>query len=259
MQKKYDTSNLNIFLYVLLFLLLWEYLKITSFKDVFFPSPKEIGLAFIEEIKTGSLFLNSLQSLKRVMVGIGVGLLIGTVLGILCGYKKAVYHNLGWLIEIIRPIPPIAWIPLSILWFGIGDKPAYFLVSLGSFFPVFTNTFQGVIRIETKYINMSKSLGAPKVTILKNVIIPLLLPHLFTGLKIGIGTGWMIVVTAELVGAQDGLGYMIQLNRILLQIDDVIVGMLTIGFIGFSLQALVRWMEMITVPWMQRMSIIGRE
>ena len=249
---------LNRSLFILLFLALWQYLKITYFEEAFLPSPLDLGLAFIEELNSGDLFWNSLQSLKRVAVGIGLGLFGGAILGIICGYKGAVYQYVGWLIEIIRPIPPIAWIPLAILWFGIGDKPAYFLVSLGSFFPVFTNTFQGITSIETKYIKMAGSLGASRVSVLKNVIFPLLLPHLITGLKISIGIGWMIVVTAELVGAQDGLGYMIQSNRILLQIDNVIVGMLAIGLIGFSLQIVAHWVETATIPWIQRMSTVGK-
>jgi len=198
-------------------------------------------------------------SVKRVLVGFTLGSLVGIIVAILLGLNKALREYLGFMIEILRPIPPIAWIPIAILWFGIGDRPAYFLVGLGAFFPVFTNTVKAVSGIESRYVYLALSLGATKSVVFRKVLIPMALPGLMIGLRVALGVGWIIVITAEMVGAQSGLGYMIQLNRIMLQMPNVIVGMMTIGIIGLLLGFAMNFIEDLIIPWQKRMATIETE
>jgi NitT/TauT family transport system permease protein len=159
------------------------------------------------------------------------------------------------LVEIVRPIPPIAWIPLSLLWFGFGNPPAYFLTALGAFFPMMSATHLGFAQTEVSYTRAATSLGIDKRQTFLKVILPQALPSIVSGARVGIGVAWMIVVTAELVGAQSGLGYMIQISRAQLQSELVIGGMLVIGVVGFTLSELVSALEHMLTPWRFR----GRE
>lgn len=247
----------RLLLFVLI-LCLWEFLARSGYLNkAILSSPTEVINTTFQLIQSGSLFSDSIASIKRVLIGVFLGSTIGVFLGIIVGLSKQVKEYLSFIIEVIRPIPPIAWIPIAILAFGIGDRPAYFLVSLGAFFPIFTNTVRGIQTIERKYIDVAFSLGADKSQVFTKVIIPLLLPYLITGLKISLGVGWIIVITAELVGAQNGLGYMIQLNRTLLRSSYVIVGMLAIGIIGALLVTVLSYIEAVIMPWRKRVAALA--
>lgn len=208
---------------------------------------------------SGTLAADVFHSLNRVIVGILIGATVGLATAVLMALSRTVEEYSAFLLELIRPIPPIAWVPIAILWFGIGDAPAYFLVSLGAFFPVFTNTLKGIKSIERKYLDLAMSLGASRSLALRKVGIPLILPDVMAGLKIGMGVGWIVVITAEMVGAQNGLGYMIQLNRTLLQMPNVIVGMIVIGIVGLFLVSLLTVAERVVMPWKNRMATLGRQ
>lgn len=242
----------------ILIVVLWEISARLGFinKNIL-SSPTEIINTAWQLILSGSLFTDSAASIKRVLVGVLIGSAMGVLLGVLVGLSSQIKEYLTFIIELIRPIPPIAWIPIAILAFGIGDNPAYFLVSLGAFFPIFTSTIKGIQSIEGKFIDVAYSLGADKLQVLTRIIFPLLLPYLITGFRISLGVGWIIVITAELVGAQNGLGYMIQLNRTLLRSAYVIVGMLTIGFIGVLLTSAINFLEYIVIPWRRRATALS--
>ena len=245
---------------IVFILLIWEISARLGLLNIqVLSSPSEIILSFLQLISTRSLLTDVMYSVKRVLIGVILGSLFGIIAAILVGLDKIVRDYLGFIIEIIRPIPPIAWIPIAILWFGIGDGPAYFLVSLGAFFPLFSNTIKAIKNIESRYVNLALSLGASKSLVFRKVLIPIILPDLITGLRVGLGVGWIIVITAEMVGAQSGLGYMIQLNRIMLQMPNVIVGMITIGIIGLLLSFLMSFIEHLIIPWQKRMLTIERQ
>lgn len=245
---------------IVIILLLWELSAKSGLLNVqILSSPSEIIHSFFQLISARSLLADVMHSVKRVLIGVIFGSLLGIIAAIFLGLNRIVQDYFGFIIEIIRPIPPIAWIPIAILWFGIGDAPAYFLVSLGAFFPLYTNTIKAIKNIESKYVNLALSLGASKSLVFRKVLIPLVLPDLMTGLRVGLGVGWIIVITAEMVGAQSGLGYMIQLNRIMLQMPNVIVGMITIGIIGLILSFLMNLIEGLIIPWQKRMSTINRQ
>lgn len=254
---KFSSRILKPLFIIILIILIWETSARFGLLNVkVLSSPSEIINSFLQLISTRVLLTDTLSSIRHVLIGFFFGSIVGIFVAIFFGLSKVAHDYFGFIIEILRPIPPIAWIPIAILWFGLGDKPAYYLVGLGTFFPVFTNTLKAIKGIESIYIDLARSLGATKSKILRKVLIPILLPDLITGLRVGLGVGWIIVITAEMVGAQSGLGYMIQLNRIMLQMPNVIVGMITIGLTGLILSLVINLIEAFLIPWRKKMATI---
>jgi NitT/TauT family transport system permease protein len=241
---------LSTILPLICFLAIWQIISLAGILNQnFLPSPLAIVAELIRLLRNDSLAADIIASVKRILTGFILASIIGIMLGTICGMNKKIYGFLNPLIEVFRPIPPIAWIPLAILWLGLGDQPAFFLVLIGAFFPIFTNTYSGIISLDKIYQRAAYSLGATKIRIITDVIWPAALPNIFTGLKIGLGISWMSVIVAEMVGAQSGLGYMIQLNRITLNITGVIVGMIVISTIGFLMNKAVIGLEKYSLPW----------
>ncbi len=209
----------------------------------FLPPPSDVFISFIGLFQNVSFVEDIYVSVFRVLSGFLIGATLGIITASATSYISIFNKAATPWIEILRPIPPLAWIPIAILFFGLGDKPAIFLVSLGSFFPVYTSTYYAIKMIPVKYLQTAKVFGANTRLLLSDVVIPAILPRVVAGLKIGLGISWMIVITAELVGATSGLGYFIELNRLLLQVDKVIVGMAVIGLIGFSMNGIVSLFE----------------
>ena len=235
---------------VIVLLALWQIFGWLGWSNTdLVPSPTEVASAIGEMTSSGQLFDDALASLRRVFVGFTAAIIIGCIIG---GLTAGNSNWSSWLdspLELLRPIPPIAWIPLAIIWFGIGEMPAYFIVFLGAFFPVFVNVVAGIRSTEQQHINAALCLGANRWLILCDVILPSALPSIMTGLRVAFGVGWICVITAELVGAQSGLGYMIQLNRLLLRTDKVVAGMVVIGFLGFTFNQLLVFAERKLVRW----------
>jgi ABC-type nitrate/sulfonate/bicarbonate transport system permease component len=235
---------------VLLILGLWQTTSSLGLSgNNLLPSPSEVLNAGVRMITKRVLFVDVGNSLLRILSGFA----LATVFGVGFGLALAVLSNLAKpfrnLIEILRPIPPIAWIPLAILWFGIGNGSAIFIVALSGFFPIFLTTFDAIQNVEMSYINTARCLGASKRLLLTNVLLPAAAPQILIGLRVGLGVAWTSLIAAELVGAQSGLGYMIQLNRMVLQMENVIVGMIIIGLIGFLMNRLAYLAENTLVPW----------
>lgn len=220
----------------LVFLSVWQVLAAWGILNTkILPPPTQLIVTVQEMFASGELWTHSIFSVQRVLVGFFTAAIIGVAAGLILGATNRLSLYLTPLIELLRPIPPIAWIPLAILWFGIGDRPSYFIVALGAFFPIFINTFKGIRSVHPSHILAARCLGADRRLLLTDILIPSALPYILTGLRIGIGIAWTSVIAAELVGAQSGLGYMIQLNRILLQTDKIVVGMISIGVIGMAM------------------------
>jgi ABC-type nitrate/sulfonate/bicarbonate transport system permease component len=151
-------------------------------------------------------------------------------------------------------VPPLAWIPLSILWFGIGDEQNEFIIFLGMFFPILLNTTAGVKNVDPNLVRAARSLGASERKVLTRVVFKAALPQIVTGVRIGLGIGWMALVAAELVGANSGLGFLINDARSMLRTDIIIVGMLTIGIMGLLIDASLRMLMRRLLPWSRVMS-----
>ena len=220
------------------------------------PSPVEIlyGLKCltVAGIPPGKLLHNHvLYSLYRVFLGYGLAVGIAVPLGLILGWSSGLRAVFSPLIEMVRPVPPLAWIPVSILWFGIGIKSAAFIIFLGVFFPVFLNTLSGVLSIHPMYIEAARTLNAKQRDIFLKVLLPAALPSVFVGMRIGVGIGWMTLVAAEFTGIKSGygLGYMIMTARDIQRLDEIIAGMCVIGCIGFSIDALFGYVEARILKW----------
>jgi ABC-type nitrate/sulfonate/bicarbonate transport system permease component len=220
------------------------------------PSPVEIIAAVqdltVNGLPQGSVLLfHCLYSLQRVGFGFVLALAAAIPLGILCGWSRLLRDILTPVIETLRPIPPLAWIPLAILWFGIGLRSAAFIIFLGCFFPILLSTMSGVLSVDPVLVSAAKTLGATRRQIFYKVLLPGAMPSIFTGLRIGLGIGWMTLVAAEFTGVKSGygLGYMIMTARDIQRPDFVIAGMAVIGLTGFLLDAVLRLFETRALRW----------
>ena len=235
-----------------IFLTAWEvFASIGLINAVLLPSPSTLFWAAGDLLRSGALLRHVSASIERVLVGFALAALIGLTLGVVLGWFRTLSDFVKPLVEALRPIPPIAWTPLAILWFGVGNAPSYFLVFIGAVFPVFVSTYSAVRNIERTQINAALCLGATPSMLIWDVLIPGALPVIFPGLRIALGVGWMCVVAAELIAAQSGLGYMIQQSRLLLQTQFVLTGMIVIGIIGFTMNAVMTAIERRLVPWQE--------
>lgn len=215
---------------------------------VLMPAPSEIAVTAAGMIVSGELFSHLLDSIRREAVAFAYSA-VAIPLGIAMGWWRTVYNQVSPIMEILRPIPPLAWIPLSILWFGLGDEQNEFIIFLGIFFPILVNTIVGVKNIDPSLIRASRSLGASQFKILTRVVLQGAMPQIITGIRIGLGVGWMALVAAELVGANSGLGFLINDARSMLRTDIIIVGMLTIGIIGLLIDVAIRVVGRRLLPW----------
>jgi len=152
-------------------------------------------------------------------------------------------------LEVLRPIPPIAWIPIAMLWFGLGFKPAVFLIFIGAFFPILLNTIAGVRSTSRVLVEAVRTLGASDRDILAKVVTPSSIPSIVAGLRIGVGVGWMCLVAAEMTGSSSGLGYMVIYYSGILETSSVMVGMLAIGAIGYAMSYVIGRIESHLLRW----------
>ena len=226
----------------------------------FFPGPARIVDAFLQLATRGDTFGHSLlthswASIQRVLVGFGLGVLFAVPLGLLMGLYPKVYSGTRSVLEPFRFIPPIAWIPLAIIFFT-GLTRFAFLIFLGAFFPIFTSTLVGVARVEPIHRKVGVVHGASKFWTLRNVVIPTVLPDIMGGMRVGLGTAWLTIVAAELAGGiSTGLGRMMVNYAELLQVPHVIVGMLLIGFIGFLMNEVLLLIEKRLFRWRWQVSL----
>ena len=195
---------------------------------------------------SGELPHDVLASLTRIAVGFGLGAGLALPLGLLMGARPVIYELFNPLLQVLRPIPPIAYIPLAILWFGLGNPPAYFLISLGAFFPVLMNTIAGVRAVDAIYLRAARNLGAGEWTLFWRIMVPAAMPYVLTGIRVGIGVAFIVVIVAEMIAVNSGLGYRILEAREYFWSDKVIAGMITIGLCGLAIDIgmsrLNRWL-----------------
>lgn len=207
--------------------------KLNIYSAYILPSPTKIINVFYTEILNGSLIKNTYISLLRVFIGFSISFILAFIFGIMFGIKENIFQYFENILEFIRNIPPISLIPLLILWFGIGEKSKIIIISLATFFPIFINIRYGIKNADKKLIEVGKSLGFSKIKIFFSIIMPHSIPNILSGMKIGIGYGFRAIVGAELVAASSGLGFMILDAQQLSRSDKAIVGIITIGIVGF--------------------------
>ena len=223
-------------------------------KSPYFPSPAQILDAFLGLAEKGDIQGNSLAthiwaSLYRILIGFGASVLLGVPLGLAMGLYRNVYASLRAVIEPFRFIPPIAWIPLAIIFFS-GITRFAFLIFIGAFFPIFTAAMVGVSRVESIHRKVALVHGAGKLYILTHIVVPTVLPDILGGMRVGLGAAWLTIVAAELVGGSTtGLGRMMVNYSELLRIPEVVVGMILIGIIGLAMNEALLLLEKHLFRW----------
>ena len=197
-----------------------------------FPGPIDVADAFVRLTVSGKLFTDIFETLYKVLFGMLLASMVGITLGVILGWYERLEVLCNLVISILRPIPPIAWIPFSIIWFGIGVGPAVFIIFMGCVFPILISTIDGVHRTDPVLIEAAQSFGASNSQMLTEVILPSSLPHIVSGLKIAIGIALMCTISGEMIGSSSGIGYMILTSTNLFDTGSTVVGMLVIGIIG---------------------------
>ncbi|MFT3913740.1 MAG: ABC transporter permease [Anaeromyxobacteraceae bacterium] len=191
--------------------------------------------SYVAWLFSGELPHDALASLVRVGGGFALGAGLALPLGLVMGARPMAYALFNPLVQILRPIPPIAYIPLAILWFGLGNPPAFFLISLGAFFPVLMNTIAGVRHVDGIYLRAARNLGASEWTVFRRIMVPAAMPYILSGVRIGIGVAFIVVIVAEMIAVNSGLGYRILEAREYFWSDKVIAGMASIGVAGLGI------------------------
>ncbi len=234
----------------LLLLAIWHYSVIWTGTKVF-PSPISVEKGLAELLHKHVLWADIADSLRRVAIGFGLAAIIGIPFGLALGWYPALHQLFNPVLEILRPISPIAWIPVAIIFFGVGDKPATFLVFLGAFFPVVVACASGVSTVPSIYRRAGRNFGLSPVQILARVVFPAALPQILIGLRIALGIAWLVVVAGEMIAVDSGLGYLVIDSRNSgKRYDLVVAAMLLIGLIGLALDMAFRQIEKIrSVRW----------
>ncbi len=213
------------------------------FRGDLFPSPSAVGAALVDALRTGTLIANASVSLWRVFVGFLLAVIVGVPFGLLMGSYREVRVALNPFVQLLHTVSPIAWIPLAILWFGIGNASAYFIIFMAALFPVLIATALAVRHIDPVLFRVGNNFGIPQRIMLTRITLPAITSSIASGLRISLGISWIVVVAAEMVGMNSGLGFMILDARNFLRLDVVIAVMFTIGVMGFALDLGMAWLE----------------
>jgi len=226
-----------------LLVLVWD-LSVRLSGNEIYPKPHEVVAGIVELARKGLLVKYVVASLFRVTVGFGLALLVGIPAGLLLGWFHRLYFAFNPLIQVLRPISPIAWIPLAILWFEVDDRAPIFLIFLASVFPITVSAMAAVQNIQQVYIRAARNFGLGRLELFRRVIFPATLPQVLTGVRIALGVAWLVVVAAEMVAINSGLGYLIiDARNAGKSYHLVVAGMVMIGLIGLGLDLLVRRLE----------------
>lgn len=220
------------------------WVAVTATQSMIFPTPWGVATGTFELLDDGTLWRHVGASLARVGSGFLLAVCVAVPVGLWMGWVPGVHRTLNPIFQILRPISPIAWIPIAILWFGVGDASPIYLIFMSSVFPMVVQTTAGVHAIEKRYLRAAENFGVSRATLFKQVVIPAVLPQVIVGMRIGLGVAWLVVVAAEMIALRSGLGYMIMDARNAgNRYDLVIAGMIIIGLVGLSLDGTMRMLE----------------
>ncbi len=225
-------------------LIFWQFVAVFVINDEFIlPSPTDTFSAFIGLLGDGTLLLDIEASLIHFAIGLGLALLVGIPIGIIMGWSRRIESLVDPLIEILRPIPPLAWIPFAIIWFGLTAFSAGFIIFVGAVFPIIINTYSGFRGVPRVFVEAAKMLGCTKDRdLIRYIAFPAALPSVAAGIRIATGVGWMCLVAAELFGVSNfGLGQKLWFFYNLHQMDSVVVYMIILGLIGLAFDMIFRY------------------
>lgn len=218
-------------------------------RDYLLPPPSAVIEGFWEILLDGTLARSIGASLFRSLSGFAIATLIAVPAGILIGWFRSVQRATHLTLLLLIPIPITAWISFAILWFGIGDKSAIFLVALGAAIPILVNTVHGVEWVDKLYIEAARTLGTGKREILWRIVLPASLPAIFTGLRLGLRNSWAGLVVAEMIGAKSGIGYLIWDSRMMMRSDLMITGMVLVGVLGLVSEQIMLLISRRALAW----------
>lgn len=233
-----------------LLLLLWQYSVVWAHTKVF-PSPVDVGKGLAELVHKGLLWKYIADSLRRVAIGFGGAAILGIPLGLTLGWYPAANQVVNPVMQLLRPISPVAWIPVAIIFFGVGERAAMFLIFLGAFFPIVLTCVNGVSNVPPIFRHAGRNFGLSAPELLAKVVFPAALPQIIIGLRIALGIAWLVVVAAEMIAVNSGLGYLVIDSRNAgKRYDLVVAAILLIGVIGLALDLCFRRLEKIrSVRW----------
>jgi len=225
----------------------WWYVVVAT-ESLIFPTPAQVVTGTMELVEDGSLWEHIGASLMRVGMGFSLAILVAVPTGLWMGRVEGAFRTLNPVFQILRPISPIAWIPVAILWFGVGNASPVFLIFIAAVFPMIVQTAAGVHTIEKRYLRAAENFGVSRSKLFRQVIVPAVLPEIIVGMRISLGVAWLVVVAAEMIALRSGLGYLIIDSRNAgNRYDLVIAGMIIIGLIGLALDGIMRLLEKLKV------------
>jgi NitT/TauT family transport system permease protein len=234
----------------LLLLVIWELAsRYHLLNPLIAPPPSSVALDIFNMIRSGALFTTLVATFQRVIIGFLIATVISIAIGTMMARMPIVEDAVDPIIELIRPVSPLAIFPLAILWFGIGDSSKIFLIALSCSFPIILNTYAGVRSIDVSYIRAARSLGASPSEIITKIVVPGSLPHVFTGIRIAWGIALIVIIASEMIGATEGLGYMVLEAQQTFRVERVFSGIVIIGVIGFATDQALRALRRRLLPW----------
>ncbi len=240
---------------ILIFIAIWSVVSLGNqylwkfFNPLLLPTPIDVVRAGIEAVQTGELQANIVASMRRVIQGFGIAAIAGIVVGLAVGTWRPLEKLVEPMIELLRPIPPLAFLPMMVLWFGIGEMSKIAFIAYAAFFPVFTTTVEGIKFVDPVLVRAASSLGASRMDLFRHVILPAATPSIITGLRLGFGLSFFVIVAAEFIAADSGLGYMINDARTFFLVSQMLLGAVVIGLIGFVVNILLRGVEGWLLRW----------
>lgn len=253
MKKKKRICVKNIVISILAPILLLAVWQVSSMAGILnksiLPSFTYVLQTGADLIKSGKLQGHILISISRVAKGFCIGTVLGIGIGTVMGFSKFFNRFLGSLVGILRPVPMIAWIPLLILWMGIGEETKVSLITVGTFWSVLLNTIHGIQSVDPKLLEVAKILKKDRVNVTFKVVFPSALPSIFTGIRLGMGSAWSCVVAAEMIAASKGIGFMITYAREVSKPAEVLVGVAVIGMIGLLIDTLILKLQKVLLKW----------
>ncbi len=218
------------------------------FKNV--PTPYEVFRQAVEVGASNKFLVNVVYSVRRILLGFAIAIAIGVPLGLVIGKYRRVSDLFMPAVEILRPIPAIAWVPMSIMLWPNNESAIVFITFIGAFFPILLNTVHGVHSMDGVLIRAGRCLGAGEVRLFWNVILPGSLPHIFTGLAVGMGVAWVSLIAAEMISGQFGVGYFTWEAYSLVNYPAIVLGMITIGVLGLVCSGIIRLCGILMMPWL---------
>jgi NitT/TauT family transport system permease protein len=241
---------------LLLFLLAWHLL--TTYRVVMFvkftnvPTPLAVYESFSRAVHDPKFLMHVLLSCRRIFFGFVLAAIVGVPLGLIMGRFRLVHEFVFPVAEVMRPIPAIAWVPMAIMLWPTNEQSIVFITFIGAFFPILVNTLHGMTLVDPVLVRAAKCLGAREAPIFREVYFPAALPHIFTGLTVGMGVAWVSLIAAEMISGQFGIGYFTWEAYSLVQYPDIALGMIAIGVLGLGSSLLIRSAGTLVMPWRLR-------